>query len=417
MAASASPSAAQKFDTVAVTGGEGASAHLSENHPREIIQKLLGPVLLSGPDLVVVPGAIHPKHALSVWTWLLRDIDPQLSKYAELALGPNAPVGTDEKFAALMGELVGSQLKAAGAAAEATRRLHVQLGGEQVLKALPTVEVALKNFKLIQQALQFSKALASISDRSALGLALSSLPAKHVNVTQCVAIACVGHMQAPQHLITGVIQVSKSTDPNRIRKAGMGAFVDAILGHAQNEIGAFADSTAGLADIDLACKILGRYHRLLRALHPILEEDRREVWYLGMARLTSNMSDRLRPLIVGVDAEVRRSLRPPRVGPDVVDQDELLTALNNIYLLAAAREARDTLALNTVIETAWTDTAKTLEILMERLLDQLRTHPYNNLINQRFEHGLKMCEVRFSKDYASVMARARDSVVNGATSF
>lgn len=416
MAASSVLSTSQNSVGADERGLDGDDTRQIIDQPAKIIQKLLGPVLLAGPDLVFVKGAIRPKQALAVWTWLIRDIDPQLSNYAAMALGPNAPVGTDEKFAALLGELIGSQIKAASASSEANRRLSVQLGGEEVLNTLPSLEVALKNFKLIQQTLHFSKALASISDQGALGLALGSLPSKNADVTQCMAIACVGHMQAPQQLVTGLIGISGGTEPTKIRKAGMGAFVDAILGHAQNEIGIFAEKLVGFADIDLACQVLGRYHRLMRSLHPILEEDRREIWYLGMARLTSNMSDRMRPLIVGVDAEVRRSLRPPRVGPDVVDQEELLRALNNLYLLLSARDSRDTLALNAVIETAWTDTGQTLEILMERMLDQMRTQPYNNLLRDRFNHGVKMCEVRFSKDYSEVMARARDSVMKSATS-
>ncbi|MCB9993435.1 MAG: hypothetical protein H6873_07235 [Hyphomicrobiaceae bacterium] len=397
--------------------GDPAAAQLvtPEVTPRQIVTHLIGPVLIDGPDLVYCEGAIRTEAAIAAWNWMVRDIDPQLPSYAAIALKPGTPIGTDERFARLLGDLVAAQHRTASESPAALHRLGVQLGGEYMLEMLPAFQSALRNLKLIHQAAHFGKTLNGITDRHALAVTLKSLPVEDHLLTMQLALAAVGQVTNPQVVGEGIIVAAGGSQPARVQQAGLKSFVDAIIAHAQHQIGNLKSARGHFTDIDLSCRVIGRFHKLMRAIAPIVEEDRRSFWYANVTRLVGHLSDLLRPRIEEVDAQIRRGLRPARLGTDALDRDGLLDALNSMYLLQAARDARESLALNQAIETAWLHTGQTCEVLGTRLLDRLREHPHDTVTQDRVSFCAKIAAVRFSQEYAEVLERARDSIMRNGT--
>ncbi|MCB1517203.1 MAG: hypothetical protein KDJ19_06260 [Hyphomicrobiaceae bacterium] len=400
----------------ASSGAAAASPAVPDFSPRQIVRHLLGPVLIDGPDLVHCDGAIRTEAAIEVWKWMVRDLDPQLGNYAALALRPGAPLGTDERFARLLGDLIGAQHRAAAEQLDGLHRLGIQLGGEQMLEVLPALQSALRNLKLVHQAAHFGKTLNAISDRHALAVTLQSLPVEDGLLTHQLALAAIGQVSNPQILGEGMIVAAGASHPARIGQAGLGPYVNAIIAHAQNQIGLLKSGGGHFTDIDLACRVIARFHRFMRALAPIVEEDRRSLWFANVARLVGHLSELLRRRIEEVDSQIRRGLRPSRIGADSLDRDGLLDALNNMYLLHAAKDARESLALNQAIDTAWIHTGQSCETLSTRLLDRLREHPHDAITQDRIDFCAKIARVRFSEEYADVLARAKETIIRNGGS-
>jgi hypothetical protein len=109
----------------------------------------------------------------------------------------------------------------------------------------------------------------------------------------------------------------------------------------------------------------------------------------------------------------RRGARPQqalrkRDGADRVDGDQILSAMNGIYLLATVRDSRDSLAVNTLFDQVWAQTGQALEIHIERNLEGLRRNPADSVASARLDAALKMAEIRFNQEYAETMRRAKE---------
>jgi hypothetical protein len=189
-------------------------------------------------------------------------------------------------------------------------------------------------------------------------------------------------------------------------RAGFGPLVDACLAHAQNQIPALSQ-TGTFGDMDLVCRSVDRFHRLLRAVTGYVEMPRNSRWAMIAAALTKAASERIEPKLRNVAPDLNVALRR-REGTDRVDGDQILLALNGIYLLATVRDSRDSLAVNAVFDQAWAQTGQALEIHIERNLETLRRNPADKGSSVRLDAALKMAEVRFNQEYAETMRRAKD---------
>ena len=132
-------------------------------------------------------------------------------------------------------------------------------------------------------------------------------------------------------------------------------------------------------------------------------------WATIAAALTKEVSDKIEPKLRDVGPDMNQALRR-REGHDRIDSDQVLAALNGMYLLATVRDSRDSLAVNAVFDQTWAQTGQALEIHIDRLLQQVRTNPADQVLAKRFDAALKMAEIRFGQDYADTIRRARDTI-------
>ncbi len=386
-------------------GAEGAEA---------VIQALLGPVLVHSPVLFVSDGAIERQHVLAVMSWLSRDIDRNL---IERSLAIISKGNQDQSFSRLslqIAEMISKEQELAEKSAEAARRLQIQIGGEEVFSRLRIIESAFRNYQLLEKAVAYGRAINGINDENSMKMALQTFPLDDPMVSVLMMQAAIGQIANPVRLMCAVMMLSEGQTQKAVSKAGFSPIVDAMFAHAQNQMAPFMEKDNRFADIDLICRSLDRYHRLIRAISNITENDKGCRWAQMVAAIVRRMSELIEPRLGRVDSDIRQALRKPRTGPDVIDAGLLLDALNGLYLLASVREALDALALNSLVTRLWSDVGKVLEVLIDRNLEAFKNFPEDEAAAKRLDTSIKMAKVRFNPEYAGIIIRARDGATRRA---
>lgn len=366
---------------------------------------LIDAVVVDAPVDFAFDGAITPEAATAAWTWMVRDLAPDLIDIEAVDDVPNNVAALD----ALIPDLLTRARTALGEAQgnfEAMRRIKMQLGSDDAWGKLPAVLNALRCRNLLDKAQSFGRAANSMGDEAALALALQSMPLQDQAVAGLLMMAAVGQVAAPARLINAAIRIANSNTEAALLRASFGPLIDACLAHAQDQIPAMSQSGT-FGDMDLVCRAVDRFHRLLRAVTGYVELGRSSRWSVIAAALTKAASERIEPKLRNVGPDMNMALRK-REGNDRVDGDQILAALNGIYLLATVRDSRDSLAVNAVFDQVWAQTGQALEIHIERNLEALRRNPADSVSSARVDAALKMAEVRFNPEYAETMRRAKE---------
>jgi hypothetical protein len=367
---------------------------------------LIDAVVVDSPTQFGFDGAITTDEATAAWGWMTRELAPDL-------IDVTAAEESAEHIAALealMPDLLSRARKALADAQtdyEAARRIKMGLGGDDAWERLPAVLNALRCRGLLDKAQSFGRAANAMGDEASLALALQSMPLQDGPVASLLMMAAVGQVSAPARLITAAIRIANSAEEAALTRAGFAPLIEACLAHAQNQIPALGQ-TGTFSDMDLVCRSVDRFHRLLRAVTGYVEMQRNSRWSMIAAALTKIASERIEPKLRNVAPDLNVALRR-REGTDRVDGDQILIALNGIYLLATVRDSRDSLAVNAVFDQAWAQTGQALEIHIERNLETLRRNPADKASSARLDAALKMAEVRFNQEYAETMRRAKEA--------
>ncbi|WMT91152.1 hypothetical protein [Pelagibacterium sp. H642] len=380
------------------------------NAARDAFLGALSGVLVEPPVFHFFAGAIERDAASSIWAWMARDI-----AQAEAArLGDAIEAGADplQAFDEVLPDLLG-RLKENAAAEkedrELERRNSMQLGGEEARRRLPSVIVAMRRRPLLVQAERFGVAVGTIADEATLAAALQSISITNPITHALWMQAMVGQMANPSRAMAAAVVIAGGNSESRITNAGYSPLVEAVLSHAQGQIGKLAGQSNLFSDIDFVCRSIDRFHRLMRAINSTLEIERRSVWGAIIADLIGKLSERLERPMKEITINVSQALRRPRDGNDRVDADQILAALNGLYLLTTVRQSRDSLAVNALLDQAWTETGQAVEVLVTRALDHYRANPGDAAARERVEAGIKMAEIRFNAEYAEILRRARDN--------
>jgi len=352
-------------------------------------------------------GAIRRHEAQAVWTWFYRDVAPDL-------IDPEAPAdaATGAAVEAIVPVLLSRARHLSTAASsnlEAQRRLRAQLGGGEIFHRLPAVLNALKCVPLYEKARAFGRAINGLPDDDAVMAALQSMPRQDSATSAVLMMAAVREIAAPARLIVPATRIAGGTSETDLVRAGFAPLLDACLAQAQATIPPLLQ-TGAFADLDLVCRSIERFHRLVRGISANVDLLPRGGRWLGMiGALTKAMSERLEPRLRDIPLDINRGLRRQREGSDRLDSDALLAALNGAYLLATVRDCRDSLAVNEVFDETWNRAGQTLELHLTRNLESLRDDPGNAMFAARVEGGIKIAELRFGTDYADVLRKARDA--------
>ena len=370
---------------------------------------LLESVIVDEPILFEFDGAIPCSHAAAAWTWMRRDLAPDLGEDVEL--GEEADAGARTALEARMPDLLARARSAVDAADEqvdARHRLMAQLGGEEALHYLPVVLNALKGRALLAKAQTFGRATNSMTDEAALGAALQSMPLSNPAVAALLFQAAIGQVANPGRLVVAAIRASGAATETAIVRAGFAPLLDAIFSHAQNQIPVVTQS-GPFADIDLICRAVSRFHRLVRAINNFVEPVRSGRWAMINGALVKSMSDSIEPRMRDVVMDVNKALRRHRDGADRLDSNQLLSALNGVYLLATVRDCRDSLAVNALFDQTWSQIGEVLEVHLQRNLDAFRSNPRDTIASERLSAAIKMAELRYTAEYADVLRRAKEA--------
>jgi len=385
---------------------QSATERRAREHAGRPFHGLIDAVLVPDPTTFDFDGAIAEAHAQAIWTWISRDVAPDLMR---LDLSPDDPAAREELDRAMPEILQRSRdaVNAATANADAERRLIMQVGGEAPYSRIATVRSALKCRNLLDKAQSFGRAANGMADEAGLAMALQSMPLNDHSVTALLMQAAMGQVNNPTKLMQAVIRIAGGATEQAITRAGFGPLVDSIFSHAQSQIPALQQHGA-FADIDMVCRAIDRFHRLMRAVMGFVELNRLSRWSSIAAGLTTTVSELVEPKLKDVGPSINLALRR-HAGTDRVDADQLLAALNGCYVLATVRDSRESLALNALFDQTWQQVGQALEIHVQRNLELFRSNPSDRVTGQRLDAAIKMTELRFNGEYAEVLKRARDS--------
>lgn len=377
---------------------------------RDAFAALMASLLVDKPTQFDFAGSIRRDHAYSVFKWLARDAVPDLNDRVKVMIGQGyVPAKAIE---ALAPEILGAAktlLDEASKDRTSDQRLTVQLGGQEVRSQAERVLFALRSRKLIEKAEAFGRATNSITDERTLGTALQSMVGKQSEQAAMLMHVVVGQSALPGRLMAAAVHVVGRTDEGAIRTGGFAPLVEALLAHAQNQLATLTTNFGTFADIDLVCRSLDRFHRLVRAINTYVDLARNGHWAMVVAALTKTASVQVENRLKSVTSDLSFCLRRPGGKGDGIDPDLWLTALNGMYLLVAVRDARESLALNALFEQVWRDTGQLLESIISRNMEAYKANPANGALAERLEYGTKMAHLRFGEEYASILDRAREA--------
>jgi len=397
-----STTASSPVDAESVSAASGLRARSGEARP---FAGLIDPILVEEPVDFPFDGSVARGHAAAAWVWFARDIGEGTIELARFEDGSLTADALEPLLPQLLAK-AGDMLTQADRDDDARRRLRVQLGGDEVLERLPTVLGALRSRVLLEKAQVFGRALNGLTEEGALVTALQSMPRQDSMAAAFLMHAALGQIAYPTRLASAVLKISGSAAEAAVTRAGFGPAIDAMLAHAQNQLHLLQPS-GPFADIDLICRALERFHRLARAITSHVELERNGRWSMVLGRLTRRVSERMEPRLRNILPDLNGAMRRGREGADRLDPDQLLAALNGMYLLATLRDCKDSLALNAVFEQTWVQSGQALEIHLNRCLDLLRANPSDAVAAKRLDVGIKMAEVRFNPEYAETLRRAR----------
>jgi hypothetical protein len=368
---------------------------------------LIDAVIVREPILEIFPGSISHDQVQAIWTWVTRDLCADIFSTERVAAGEISAADVEKALPEILGRMKAG-LAQAEADTEGSRRLAAQLGREGAREHLPAVILALRNRTLLGKAQAFGKAANSISDEGALATAMQAMPLQDPALASLVFHAAVGQVVNPTRLITAVIKVAGGASETAFRRAGFGPLIDSCIAQAQNQL-QFFQANGPFADVDLVCRALERFHKLVRALTGYLEFARGSKATAALSAITKHVSDRIEPRLKEVVTDLNQSMRRRESG-DRLDTEMLLAAVGGVYLMACVRDCRDSLALNSVFQQAWDQSGQALEIHIQRNMDLFKKNPEDVNTAARLEAVIKMAEVRFSADYAETLRRARNAV-------
>ncbi|MEO6396787.1 MAG: hypothetical protein ABIO40_12860 [Devosia sp.] len=367
---------------------------------------MLDAVLVESPVEYVFDCAIPRDDAAAAWLWMVRDLAPDLIDIETSADDPANLQALESLMPDLL-ERANTAMNATASHPEAARRIKTQLGGEEAWERLPAILNTLRSRALLEKAQGFGRAANAIPDDASLMQALQSMPLSDQGVTAILMMAMTGQVANPSRLVMAAIRLSGGATENTLMRAGFAPLIDAILAHAQNQIPALSQfGTFG--DMDKMCRAIDRFHRLVRAVNGYVELNRGSRWSMVTGNLTKAVSERIDPKLRDVAPDLNKALRK-RDGADRVDPDQILSALNGVYLVATVRDCRDSLAVNALFDQVWSQIGQALEIHIERGLENLRQNPADKNASARLDAGIKMAELRFNAEYAEVLRRAKET--------
>jgi hypothetical protein len=366
---------------------------------------LIDAILVQEPVLFAFPGSLSGEAAQACWTWLVRDVCPDLVSVTGIENGTVEASDVEPLIPEILARAK-KALERVDADADAMRRFRAQFGRDNAREEVNTALAALRSRALLTKAIGFGKAINAMTDEAALGTALQSMPLQDPRLAALLFQAAVGQVANPTRLVVAVIKLSGSATETAVSRNGFSPLIDALLAHAQNQLHNL-QLTGPFADVDLVCRSLDRFHRLVRALTGYIEFARGSRSTQVLSTITKMVSDRVEPRLKEVVTDLNQAMRRPREGMDRIDNDRLLAAINGVYLLAAVRECRDSLALNAVFDQAWGQTGQALELHIQRNIDLLRQTPGDPMTGARLDAAIKMAEIRFNPEYAETLRRAR----------
>ncbi len=304
------------------------------------------------------------------------------------------------------------QFRATETSEEHKRRLTIQLGGYDVYGAFPLIVLAFKHFEQLNAAKALAKHIKQYETKEEFSNLVETieLPSGPEQKLWCTAL--VHEMAWPGKFMLGVLDHCYGETEQTVRKSGYGAYGDAMVVNLQQLVDTIEEQAGLFGDIDLMCLAIDRFHRIARVLHYYLDLGKSSQWNHCIEILTGRAAKALEKRLSEVVTNVTNVLRTPAQNAQTLfTTDKVLNAYNSVYLLDAARNAKESLAVNTTVDRAWNELGKALEVLVDRALIEQKAAPFaDSLAIAKVDIAIKLCAIRFGPDYAQIMVKNKENI-------
>ncbi|MGJ8528466.1 hypothetical protein [Maritalea sp.] len=363
---------------------------------------------------VIKQAAISKDAIEHLWEWAQRDLDPDVVANLNQALGSGA-IPTDyelEKHLSEIINLVEPLYVKCNSDDELQRRLSIQMGGAEVYEVVPTILLAFNYVGYIQSGATFGRELSSFDDPEALKYALEQIDFPSTDIKKLWCLSFVAGVARPDILAATIAKLCFANTEEAFKKTGYSEFLDALVLEAQKQIEIIEQQAGLFKDVDLMCKAIDRFHHIARGLHLHLDLPKSAKWNLLLEGFTKRGAVALHSRFSDVLANMKNVLRPTKGETSAaINPADVLQAYNGLYILSATRSARESLAVNAMVEKNWKDVGYALENLIDRVFEHYKRVGANDKVTRtRVEVLIKFCAIRFGLDYATTLAKHKSNI-------
>lgn len=394
-----------------LTGSTGSS--VAKYGVLGAVFEMLEPVMMRSSPLIF-ETAIERRLLERFWVWLERDGAPNLvealkAKSLEMPLEINRLVATAFRE---MVEPLEQHYALALKNTEAQRRLTIQLGGFEVYEAYPVILTAIRHYAQLQAAKELAAHISQYDTEEEYSEVVGAieLPVGAGQKLWCTAL--VHNMVWPGKFMMGVLAHCYGDTEQTVRKSGYGPYGDAMVVNLQQLTDTIEEQAGVFSDVDLMCLAIDRFHRIARILHSYLDLGKSSQWNHCIEILTVRVAKALEKRLSVVVPNVTKVLRTPTESAQALfTTDQVLQAYNGVYLLDAARHAKESLAVNSIVDRTWNELGKSLEILLERSLEDQKAAVFGDtLALAKVDIAIKLSAIRFGAEYAQIMTKNKDNI-------
>jgi hypothetical protein len=411
LASSPSPNPSARNPTRGAKSASGLGSGPKLDPGLDAVLAALAPLTLATPP-ILADTAVRVAHVEAFWVWFKRDVAPDIAVNIEArAVVPDqTALGALRPDAAKIADAASYALDSARESGH-LGRLAVQVGGDEIISILPFMATALRNVEFIVKAGAFGRAINTLDAQPPVEQAVKALSFADPQLRRIWTLAAFRSIANPRQFFDALVAIAGGGHQSHLEGAGQLHWINAAIIDVQRQVLILEKRMGLYADIDLACRAIARFDAISRAIGLCLDLSPDSRWMSALSTLTRQASSAIDPLLSDVGRDVVQCMRPPRDGADRLAPDQVLTALNGMHLLAAVRNCRESLALNSTFERIWSDVGKGLELLLGRAVDAYRdADPVNQVPRKRLDAGILIARLRFGDEYARILERSRESI-------
>lgn len=409
-----------------IVRGANEDSRPRTDDPARLVFRPLQPFLIDG-NLPRRPGQIRRASLASIWQWLVREGAPQQVQAFEAALfeqRSNEASSTAAAAIRTFQQAAGDAIIAiASAGSGGDRRALVRVGSPDVVEDLLPVGLLLRAREAIDTLNgRLPTHYRAFAD-SQIAAATEALNVPALQTPQLLPFALSMVMQrliAPWQIIRLAIKMAVSDDEIRVAATPYGVAVTIVL-HDLSYLTGVLQTDIRRGHFENVAENLKTLHDGARGLRTELDLRTDSTWGRQLTSIRAEISNALQSEIESVPGRVRRILRQ-RPDKDIsagsrVDTTEVDEAAALIDFVAACRTYASELAINEVTLRTYSDLQQYVEQATEALVQSLRagdvkTRAYRQM---QVNAAIRFCEVLFGQDYASLMSRAAENAVTGAS--
>lgn len=378
----------------------------------------LEPFLVHDDPAAPSLGRISRRRLPDIWNWIRRDLASAAWERA-LAADPldveadAAPIA--RKLRREVVTLLVDTLREVGVEPKARQRLVGHLGGELAWRCLSEAAYVLQNEAAFANLLgQIPHAVTAfdVAEPSRLSEVVRVSLDQGLISADWIAAAIATRAANPAVLAHLACRLAGTNDPRLIASSRYAPFVDAVIGRIELHVAQAAARGVDAASREAYLADLRAYHELTRNFELMMPVESVSAWFRRLGAARGAMSQTISKQLEAAPGLVRRCLR-------IDDHDGwsgrfdaagFADAEFAVRVTLEARLAVDSLAVNELALRARKQVENTLELMVNRLMNELKTPAVHDrsILVEAVDGAIRLCALVFGEDYAAVLRKSRD---------